>query len=395
MKVVGIAVLCAGVCVGCSSDDSSEGTHSNEDASSDAQNIESGTDASPQDAQADAPLDAGGDAAPGPPPPAFLYVSVGAESRLAVLRLSEDGMLTARTDLDLALPQHPRALGWDPPRRRLYAGLPNGAIATIDIDPAGAPSLAGTTPGQNVGEPVYVAVSADGTHLISAYFGDDLLRVQNASGAPPHAISGSIATADEPHCSLVHAGLVYVPHRNGETTRWYSLASDGKPSLAGELASEAGVGPRHIAFSPSGDYAYIVNEYGDSVSAHSVASDGSLTRFETVSILPSGVDGSQNSSADIHVSPDGLHVYASNRGHDSIAVLNAASDGSLTLVDDVPTETTPREFDLSPSGRHLLVAGQGSGYVASYLVGSDGALTQADRLQVAGDLRWIVTVEDE
>ncbi len=394
MRIVGIAALCAWVCVGCSSEDTSASSHSGKDASPDSPGSDSGIGGSASDSGTDTGEDSGGDAAPGPPPPAFLYVSVGSESRLAVLRVSEDGKLTARTDLDLTLPQHPRALAWDAPRRRLYAGLPNGAIATIDIDAAGAPTLAGTTPGQNVGEPVYVSVSADGAHLISAYFGDDLLRVEDASGAPPHAISGSIATADEPHCALVHAGLVYVPHRNGQTTRWYSLASDGKPSLAGELPSEAGVGPRHIAFSPSGSYAYIVNEYDDSVSSHSVASDGTLTRFETVSILPNGVDGSQNSSADIHVSPDGLHVYASNRGHDSIAVLDVAGDGSLTLVDNVATEATPREFDLSASGQHLLVAGQGSGYVASYLVASDGSITDADRLQVGGDLRWIVTVED-
>jgi 6-phosphogluconolactonase len=393
MKVVGIAALAAWVCVACSSDDTSDGTQTGKDAGSDAQGSDSGVDAAP-DAPADVVTDPSGDVAPVVPPPAFLYVSVGSESRLAVLRVDEHGMLTARTDLDLPLPQHPRALAWDAPRRRLYAGLPDGAIATIDIDVAGTASLAGSTPGQNVGEPVYVSVSADGAHLISAYFGDDLLRVEDSSGAPPHAIQGSIGTADEPHSALVHAGLVYVPHRNGQTTRWYSLAADGTPSLAGELPSESGVGPRHIAFSPSGSYAYIVNEYGDSVSSHTVASDGTLTRFETVSILPSGVDGSQNSSADIHVSPDGLRVYASNRGHDSIAVLVAASDGSLTLVDDVPTETTPREFDLSASGQHLLVAGQGNGFVASYLVGADGSLSQADRLQVGGDLRWIVTVED-
>jgi 6-phosphogluconolactonase len=327
------------------------------------------------------------------PGPAWLYVSVGSESRLAVLRVSETGMLEAHPELDLTLPQHPRCLTWDAPKRRLYIGFPDGSIGRADVDAAGKPTYVDGTAGQNVGEPVYVSITADGNRLISAYFGDDLLRVHDSSGAPPWSIAGSIDTENEPHAALVHGSLVYVPHRNGGITRWYSLASDGQPQFEGELPAESGVGPRHIAFTTNGAFAYVANEFDDSVSSHTVASDGTLTRFETVSMLPSGVDGSNNTAADIHVSPSG-HVYASNRGHDSIAVFDADANGALTLVDNVDTEETPREFDLSASGHHLLVAGQGNGFLASYMVGSNGGLTEADRLEIGDDLRWIVTVED-
>jgi 6-phosphogluconolactonase (cycloisomerase 2 family) len=327
------------------------------------------------------------------PVPAFLYVSVGSESRLAVLRVSASGMLEAQPTLDLDLPQNPRALAWDSPNRRIYVGFPNGGIGRVDVDAQGTPTFAGSTPGQNVGEPVYVSVSADGTRVVTTYFGDDLFRVHDSSGDPPFTIAGSIDTDNEPHAALRHGDLFYVPHRNGATTRWYSLAADGQPQEEGELQSDPGVGPRHIAFSASGAHAYIANEFDDSVSSHTVAADGTLTRFETVSMLPSGVDGSQNTAADIHVSPSG-YVYASNRGHDSIAVFSADANGALTLEANVSCEETPREFDLSASGHHLLVAGQGSGFVQSFMVGSDGSLTEADRLEVGDDLRWIITVED-
>jgi 6-phosphogluconolactonase (cycloisomerase 2 family) len=383
--------------VACSSDDDDSGGKPKTDSGTGGSTTDSGTGGSSTGGSSGggtggATTDSGTGGTTGPVG-AYLYVSVGSESRLAVLRVDEAGMLEPHPELDLTLPQHPRAMTWDAPRRRIYIGFPDGSIGRADVDATGKPTYVDATAGQNVGEPVYVSISADGNRLISAYFGGDLLRVHDSSSDPPWPIAGSIDTENEPHAALVHGNLIYVPHRNGGVTRWYSLANDGQPQFEGELSAESGVGPRHIAFSANGQHAYIANEFDDSVSSHTVAGDGTLTRFETVSMLPSGADGSQNTAADIHVSPDG-HVYASNRGHDSIAVFSADASGALTLVDNVDTEETPREFDLSASGQHLLVAGQGNGFLASYLVGTDGGLTQADRLEIADDLRWIVSVED-
>ena len=82
-----------------------------------------------------------------------------------------------------------------------------------------------------------------------------------------------------------------------------------------------GGGPRHFAFHPNGKHAYLLNEMGSSVTAmHYDGSRGMLNEIETLTTLPDDFDG-VNHCADIHVSPDGEFVYASNRGHDSIAVI--------------------------------------------------------------------------
>jgi 6-phosphogluconolactonase len=87
--------------------------------------------------------------------------------------------------------------------------------------------------------------------------------------------------------------------------------------------------------------------------------DGKLTSIQTISAIPADYKGSVG-SADIHVSPDGKFLYASNRGEsNTIAIFSVAKDGKLTLVGHQSTlGKTPRNFNLDPSGNFLLVANQ-------------------------------------
>lgn len=335
------------------------------------------------------------DATPGrddaaPLVPRLMYVSVGGEERLAVVELGGAGSLTARPELDLALPGRPGAMAFAPAARRLYVGTRPGDITTVALDAAGAPSVVGRT--QGTGIAVYLALARNEQVLVSASFGDDRLATHDVAGAPPHAELDSVATADEPHAALVDAtgGRVYVPHRGGGLTRWYGVGSDGAIASQGELAAAAGVGPRHIAIAPDGDHAYLVHEFADSVGAHTVAGDGALAHIGTVSTLPGDADASANTGADVHVTPDGSFVYASNRGHDSLAMFRIEDDGALASLGTTPTEARPREFSVSPDGRFVVVAGQDSGFLQSYRVESDGTLTSVDRLEVGPDLRWVV-----
>lgn len=79
----------------------------------------------------------------------------------------------------------------------------------------------------------------------------------------------------------------------------------------------------------------------------------------TVSSLPVGYSA-PNTCADIHISSDGQFVYASNRGHNSIAVLKVnEADGSLKLLGNKGCGGEgPRNFSLSPDENFMLVANQ-------------------------------------
>jgi len=316
-----------------------------------------------------------------------MWITVGGEARLAVATLEADGTMTARFDDDLTLPGDPGPMTYARAARRLHVGVRPSDVATVALDADGVPSLLGTSP---VGDfPVYVATARDEAVLVAAYFGADALRSFTTTEPPFDRVS-DLGVDDEPHAATVHAGRVYVPHRNGQRTQWFDVAEDGALSLGGELPGPEGAGPRHIAFTPDGAHAYVVNEYTDSVSAHTVGSDGALERFQTLSTLPEGTDGSDNTCADIHVTPDGRFVYASNRGHDSLAMFAVGDGGTLSFLGTVPTEARPREFDLSPDGRFVVAAGQDSGALQSYRVEDDGTLTSIDRLEVGANLLWVV-----
>src|SRR5271166_1390058 len=125
---------------------------------------------------------------------------------------------------------------------------------------------------------------------------------------------------------------------------------------------DAGAGPRHFALSPSGKFAYVVSEMGRSVTVFSNdAASGKLERLQTITTLPKDFSG-RNDDAEIEIHPSGKFLYASNRGHDSIAVYAIDPEkGTLTLVEISPTGgKEPRSFEIDPTGKFLFAANQKS-----------------------------------
>jgi len=150
----------------------------------------------------------------------------------------------------------------------------------------------------------------------------------------------------------------------------------------------AGAGPRHLVFHPDGRFAYVVNELDLTVTAFAYDADaGELTEVQTISTLPDSVTARPNpsagypagySTAEIQVHPSGRFLYASNRGHDTIAVFTIDQEtGELTSVENEPTQgRTPRNFGIDPTGRYLLAANQNSDSIVVFSIDQDsGELT--------------------
>lgn len=156
----------------------------------------------------------------------------------------------------------------------------------------------------------------------------------------------------------------------------------------------AGFGPRHFDFSPDGQFLYVMNEMGAAVTVLQKTEDGFQT-IETISSLPSGYDEIK-ASADIHLSPDGRFLYASNRGHNSIAVFVRHSEsGKLELIQTEPTRGDwPRNFVIDPNGKFLLVANQRSNNITAFAIDQEnGKLTftgQSTKLPSPVCLKFLV-----
>jgi 6-phosphogluconolactonase len=146
---------------------------------------------------------------------------------------------------------------------------------------------------------------------------------------------------------------------------------------------DAGAGPRHFALHPTGKFAYVVAEMKSSVTAFSNdASSGTLHPLQTLSTLPKGFTG-ENDDAEIQMHPSGKFLYASNRGHDSIAVFSIDGDkGTLTLVEDTPTQgKIPRSFEIDPTGKFLFAENQKSDNIVVFRIDPNtGHLTPAGQV---------------
>ncbi len=126
------------------------------------------------------------------------------------------------------------------------------------------------------------------------------------------------------------------------------------------LESEKGAGPRHFTFHPQLKTAYAINEINGTVSSYELQ-NGQLKLIDQDFSYQNPQD--KYSSADIHISPDGKYLYASNRGNENTLSIFSVdlSDGKLTIVGHQSTfGETPRSFVIDPSGNFLIVANQNS-----------------------------------
>lgn len=195
-------------------------------------------------------------------------------------------------------------------------------------------------------------------------------------------ISGSVVML--PDKVVQHTGVGVHPIRQeGPHAHYVGVTPDGKYICATDLGLDTiflyhpdltlhsavkvpeGHGVRHLAFSQDGKYLFAVNELESTVAAFSYH-DGSLELLDVSSILPEDFTG-ESIAAAIRIK-DG-HIYTSNRGHDSIAVLDFQDD-KLELMEHISCGgRAPRDFCLA--GDYLLSANQDSDTV-SVLDGANG-----------------------
>ncbi|WP_316813682.1 lactonase family protein [Pedobacter heparinus] len=124
------------------------------------------------------------------------------------------------------------------------------------------------------------------------------------------------------------------------------------------IKTTPGSGPRHLAFSPNGRFAYLAHEFNGSITVFTYA-NGNLNKIQEIGTVVKDFQG-RIDGADIHVSPDGKFVYETNRGDaNTISAFAVQPDGKLSFVETVSTMGKgPRNFSIDPTGKYLLVGHQ-------------------------------------
>jgi 6-phosphogluconolactonase (cycloisomerase 2 family) len=123
-----------------------------------------------------------------------------------------------------------------------------------------------------------------------------------------------------------------------------------------EIVITPGNGPRHIRFNAKGDRAYLLNELSSDVDVFAVKG----SQLNKIQSIPADTSTTKvKGSADIHISPNGKWLMASNRiSSNQVVVFKIEADGQLTRVFHQNVAKIPRNFTFDPSGKFVLVASQ-------------------------------------
>lgn len=248
--------------------------------------------------------------------------------------------------------------------------------------------------------PCYVSLDNSGKYLMIANYsqgnvGTYALEMDGIIGGnisnsfhSGSSVNKSRQEAPHPHMILPapEGNIVVVPDLGIDRIMIYELTEKGKlkPGLQPYATVKPGAGPRHFAFHPSLKYGYVLNELDASVTGFTFDREtGYMDHINTVAILPDDFD-SENKAADIHITPNGEYLYASNRGHNSLAVLKINPEtGQLQfLFHEDCGGSWPRAFAIDPTGKFVLAANKRSGNIVSFKIDySTGHLVKSGEIE--------------
>lgn len=298
---------------------------------------------------------------------------------------------------------NPSYLTFSPDEQYLYAVGENdersSAAHAFSFDKqTGALSLINSQP-TNSGGPCYITIDSKGKNVHTANYGGGSIssfQVNSDGSLTPvtSVISFKGAGADStrqagPHLhSVLYSpdGLFLFASDLGTDKLYRFTVNDtpfeGQPAILESslktFSTPAATGPRHFAFHPDGGrYLYLLGELSGEVIVYDCHL-GELTQKQVITADSVGARG----SADIHVSPDGRFLYASNRLQaDGIAIFSIdPQEGTLTKVGYQLTGRHPRNFVITPNGKFLLAGSRDDNKIQVFAVDTEtGLLTDTDQ----------------
>ncbi|MDF1852142.1 MAG: lactonase family protein [Verrucomicrobiales bacterium] len=274
-----------------------------------------------------------------------------------------------------------------PDGKRLYSicNIEKGSVAAFSIGDDKSLTLINT---QLIGDggAAHLSLDKEGKLLFTAQYGGGSTAVfpiledgsiGERSDLEEHSGSGPNEARQKgphPHWAGVSPDnrFLFVPDLGADKVVIYKIDHETATiSPHGAGIAVPGGGPRHMKFNAKGDRIFLLNELLMSVTVFAYdAEAGTMEPKQTISTLPEELWEIPNKSAEIRVHPSGKFVYASNRGHDSIAAFAVDErTGHLAFVErEAIRGSWPRNFNLDPSGKWMIVAGRYSNTLSVFRV---------------------------
>jgi len=329
----------------------------------------------------------------------FVYVSEQNSNIISVFKCNaSDGKLTKVEDTNVS--GGPASIAVSSDKKFMYVSQRTAkTFSSFSINSStGQLSFIGSI--NAVDNPVNISTDKTGKYLLSAYFAASkaaIYSINPVTGVINSTPVLEFSTAGiNPHAIKTDPEnrFLYLTNMTGNLIQQFSF--DGEtgeispliPSVFTPINTD---GPRHFVFHGEMNILYVSNELSNTVSVYRYnVTTGLLENLQTISTLPANYNLT-NKVADVHITPDNKYLFASNRGHDSLAgfIIDSIS-GLLTANGYYSTQTSPRAFDIDASGNYLYAAGETSGKMTAYKIDRlTGQLDSIDTYSVGLNPSWI------
>jgi 6-phosphogluconolactonase len=299
-----------------------------------------------------------------------------------------DGGLTLLQIVDAPNPSY---LALDPGLRHLYSvnEMTAGAVSAFAINQTNGMLSSLNMQATNSQDTTHLSVQPSGQYLFAASYTsgnfqvfpinvdgsiggmtDNFQSVGNGTGPNPSRQEG-------PHAHQILTDLdgnhVFGVDLGADKVNLWNLdpaAGTLNPNTVPFAGIASGSGPRHMAFHPDRQHAYVLSELASSVTVFDY--DPARAAFvwqQTISTLPPDFNGT-NTTAEIRIHPSGRFLYNTNRGHNSVTMFEIEPDtGELEVIGWESTRGEwPRGMNIDPSGTFLYAANQNTDNIAVFRI---------------------------
>jgi len=328
----------------------------------------------------------------------IVYVSVRQSNAILTFDLNnKTGDLKLKDSLPC--PGGPAPMAFSPNQKYLYVGeRESNTFSAYTINP-GTGKLKFLNRITAINNPVNLEVDKSGKYLLSVYYHSGQAAVYriNSDGSLRDSAVQVLSGFTNPHAIHVDIAnkFAFITDKGGDRLYGYIFDShSGKMILdsSATIITPAGTEPRHFVLVEKNKRAYVINEKGNSVTTYKFdAKNGTLWELQTISTLPD-TNSQVSKCADIHISPNGKYLYASNRGNNSIAVYKITDKDHLLYLSGVyPTISKPRSFSINSSGKYLIASDEAGTEIALHKVDNvSGALSKMMRFRVGELPFWVL-----
>lgn len=281
-------------------------------------------------------------------------------------------------------------------KKKLYAGIRNHArITTYNINSKGLLKLNSEI--KTYGNSNHIFIDKYEKYLFNSSYGNNSIscHLLNKKGIPEKIYTFKKKVLGC-HSSIIDKSnnFLFFTALKLNTTFIYDIQNINKlfKININNLKHSKNYGPRHLSIHPNNKYLYILNELNSTITVWNIKKivhKNSSKYIQKINIIP--INLKKKWAADIHISPCGKFLYASERATSTISLFQInINTGKLQFIKIYETEIQPRSFNIDKKGKYLIIAGQRSNSISIYSINKkNGFLNKKIKFSTMNEPLWI------